>query len=97
MVANENGGEQKSKRVKVRERERGGSFFPRSPAARGTDPLTEGLEQAILKLEKCKATLSVVALPSRNILFACDEAFQQKSHEARLFSSFTWKIVLYLV
>ena len=50
MEANENSGERKIKRFKVRERERGGSgtssFFPRSPAARRTDPLTEGLEQA---------------------------------------------------
>ena len=49
MEANENSGERKIKRFKVRERERGGStpsFFPRSPAARRTDPLTERLEQA---------------------------------------------------
>ena len=39
MEANENSGERKIKRFKVRERERGG--------ARRTDPLTEGLEQAI--------------------------------------------------
>ena len=61
MVANENSGERKIKRFKVRERERGGSgkegallpsqtllIFPRLPAARRTDPLTEGLEQATL-------------------------------------------------
>ena len=55
MEANENSGERKIKRVKVRERERVGAvllsqtllIFPRSPAARRTDPLTEGLEQAI--------------------------------------------------
>ena len=57
MVANENSGERKSKRVKVRERQRGGSgtpsslprpssFSPRSPDARRTAPLTEGLEEA---------------------------------------------------
>ena len=50
MEANENSGERKIKRFKVREQERGGSgstsFFPRSSAARRTDPLTEGLEQA---------------------------------------------------
>ena len=51
MEANENSGKRKIKRFKVRERERGSlsrpsSFFPRSPAARRTDPLTEGLEQA---------------------------------------------------
>ena len=57
MVANENSGERKIKRVKVREWEREGSgkeedlprpssFSPRSPAACHTDPLTEGLEQA---------------------------------------------------
>ena len=50
MVANENSGEQKMKPFKVRERERGPSqtllIFPRSPAARRTNPLTEGLEQA---------------------------------------------------
>ena len=53
MEANENSGERKIKRFKVRERElapsslpRPSSFFPRSSAARRTDPLTEGLEQA---------------------------------------------------
>ena len=40
VIANEISGERKCKRVKVRERERGGS------GARRTDPLTEGLEQA---------------------------------------------------
>ena len=44
MEANENSGERKIKRFKVRER----AFFPRSPASRRTDPLTEGLEQARL-------------------------------------------------
>ena len=54
MVANENSGERKSKRVKVRERERGGSgkapfSLPRPYSfflARRTDPLTQGWEQA---------------------------------------------------
>ena len=40
MEANENSDEQKIKRS------RPSSFFPRSSAARHTDPLTEGLEQA---------------------------------------------------
>ena len=35
----------------------------------------------ILKLEKYKATLSMIALPFRNIVFACDEAFQWKPYE----------------
>ena len=53
MVENENSSERKSKRVKVRlagargvSLPRPSSFFPRSPAARRTAPLTEGLEQA---------------------------------------------------
>ena len=52
MVLNENSGEEKSERVKVRERDRGGfstqtpSFFPLSPGACRTAPPTEGLEQA---------------------------------------------------
>ena len=50
MEANENSGERKIKRFQG---ERAGarglrtsSYFPRSPAARRKDPLTEGLEQA---------------------------------------------------
>ena len=43
MVANENSGERKIKRFKGSDPS---SFFLRSPAARRTDPLTEGLEQA---------------------------------------------------
>ena len=85
MVANENSGERKSKRVKERERERGGSgkpsslprsssFFPCSPDADRTDPLTEGLEQAtfscepetFLSLKKNKAkTLEVFIVSPR--------------------------------
>ena len=61
MVANENSGERKCKRVKARERERGAPFsdpphfssLARPPAARRTDPLTEGLEQAVFP-ENCK-------------------------------------------
>ena len=61
MEANENSGERKIKRFKVRAGARGlwegapsslprpSSFFPRSPAARRTEPLTEGLEQANTK------------------------------------------------
>ena len=61
MEANENSGERKIKRFKVKERERRSSgssllrpssFFPRSPAARRTDPLTEGLEQAKVNLAR---------------------------------------------
>ena len=77
MEANENSGERKIKRFKVRERERGGSgkepsslprpssFFPRSPAARRTDPLTEGLEQATMLNElhlKTRHFLVTIAL-----------------------------------
>ena len=56
MEANENSGERikqasQGERVGARglwegRRPRPSSFFPRSPAARRTDPLTEGLEQA---------------------------------------------------
>ena len=48
MEANENSGQRKIKRFKVAPSSlpRPSSFFPRSPAARRTDPLTEGLEQA---------------------------------------------------
>ena len=31
------------------------------------------------------ATSSATALPFRNILFACDEAFQRKPHETSVF------------
>ena len=38
---------------------------------------TQRLVQNItLKLEKCNATSSAISLPFRNMLFACDEAFQ---------------------
>ena len=72
MVANENSGKQKSKRVKVRERERGGSapsflprpstFFPRSSAARRTDPLTEGLEQVITILYTSAVVVNIILI-----------------------------------
>ena len=39
------------------------------------------VQNVILKLEKCKATLSAIASPFRNILFVYDEAFQCKPYE----------------
>ena len=39
------------------------------------------MQSVILKLEKRKATSPVIVLLFRNILFACDGAFQRKPYE----------------